>query len=156
MQNDRLRARPTTMNPIQHSTLNIQHSSPLSRVAITGIGIVSPFGRGKAAALDALCNARSGVRRIESIDASALNCRMAGEVPAGAFDAGKFDRFTNLALTAAAEAVGQAGLEPRDAHRFGVIIGTGMGGAETLDSSYRRIYAEGQTRLPPTSIAWTM
>jgi nodulation protein E len=134
----------------------IQRSSSPTRVAITGIGLVSPFGRGKAAACDALRNGRSGVKRIESIDASALNCRIGGEVPAGAFEPGKFDRFTNLALTAAAEAVEQAGLAASDPTRFGVIIGTGMGGAETLDASYRRIYAEGQSRLPPTSIAWTM
>ncbi len=144
------------MTPIQHSTLNIQHSSSPHRVAITGIGIISPFGRGKAAALDALRHARSGVKRIESIDSSALNCRMAGEVPAGSFTPEKFDRFTNLALVAAEEAVQHAGLRAADANRFGVIIGTGMGGAETLDASYRRIYAEGQSRLPPTSIAWTM
>src|SRR6266496_3836932 len=106
MLNDR-----ATMNSIQHSTLNIQHSR---RVAITGIGIVSPFGRGKAAACDAVRLGRSGIKRIESIDASALNCRMAGEVPAGAFEPGKFDRFTNLALTAAEEAVQQAGLSASD------------------------------------------
>jgi 3-oxoacyl-(acyl-carrier-protein) synthase len=131
------------MNPIQHSTFNTQHSR---RVAITGIGILSPFGRGKAAACDAVRHGRSGVRRIESIDASMLNCRMAGEVPSGSFVPEKFDRFTNLALVAAEEAVQQAALRAEDPHRFGVIIGTGMGGAETLDSSYRRIYAEGQTR----------
>ena len=140
----------------QHSTLNIQHSSSLPRVAITGIGIISPFGRGKAAALDAVRNARSGVKPITSIDASALNCRMAGEVPLGSFVPEKFDRFTNFALVAAAEAVEQSGLVASDPNRFGVIIGTGMGGTETLDASYRRIYAEGQSRLPPTSIAWTM
>ena len=143
------------MNPIQHSTFNIQHSSP-RRVVITGLGIISPFGRGKAAALESVRRGQSGVRRIESIDSSALNCRMAGEVPAGSFVPEKFDRFTNLALVAASEAVEQAGLRAADPNRFGVIIGTGMGGAETLDASYRRIYAEGQSRLPPTSIAWTM
>src|ERR1041385_6066833 len=136
----------------QHSTLNIQHSSSLPRVAITGIGIISPFGRGKAAALDAVRNARSGVKPITSIDASALNCRMAGEVPLGSFVPEKFDRFTNFALVAAAEAVEQSGLVASDPNRFGVIIGTGMGGTETLDASYRRIYAEGQSRLPPTSM----
>ena len=53
----------------------------MTRVAITGIGIVSPFGGGRSAALESLRNARSGVRLIRSIDASALNCRIAGEVP---------------------------------------------------------------------------
>ena len=53
----------------------------MTRVAITGIGIVSCFGRGKAAAVDALRSARSGIRLIESIDATALNCKIGGEVP---------------------------------------------------------------------------
>src|SRR5258706_14179257 len=80
------------------------------RVAITGLGIVCPFGRGKAATLDALRNARSGIRRIESIDAAALNCRMGGEVPASALEGAVkgYDRFTRRALLAAEEAGAQA------------------------------------------------
>src|SRR5260221_14295949 len=80
------------------------------RVAVTGIGIVSPLGRCQAATLDALRHARSGIRRIESIDATALSCRMGGEVPASALDGAVkgYDRFTRLALLAAEEAVGQA------------------------------------------------
>jgi nodulation protein E len=129
-------------------------------VAITGIGIISGLGRGREATLDALRHGRSGVRAIASIDASTLNCRIAGEVPAGAID-GEVraqDRFTRLALIAAAECAEQGGyvsigLEP---HRIGVLIGTGLGGCETLDASYRRIYKEGSPRVPPTSIASTM
>ena len=130
------------------------------RVAITGIGIVSGLGSGKAATLDALRHGRSGVRPITSIDASALNCRIAGEVPAAALgsEARGQDRFTRLALLAASECAEQGdyasiGLEP---HRVGVLIGTGLGGCETLDASYRRIYKEGSARVPPTSIASTM
>jgi len=129
---------------------------PLQRVAITGLGLISPFGRGKSSAREALRHGQSGIRRIESIDASALNCRIAGEVPAGAVEPGKFDRFTSFALVAAEEAAEQANLRADDPHRFGVIIGTGMGGCETLDSSYKRIYAENQTRVAPTVIAWSM
>src|SRR4051812_35298531 len=104
------------------------------RVAITGIGIISPFGRGKSSAAGALRNSQSGLRPIESIDTAGLNIRVGGEVPKGAFESGKFDRFTALALVAAEEAVEQAGLVAADPHRFGAIIGTGMGGAETLDA----------------------
>jgi len=129
---------------------------PFHRVAITGLGIISPFGRGKSPACDALRRAQSGIRHIESIDASALNCRIAGEVPAGSVEPGKFDRFTNFALVAAEEAVEQAKLRAEDPNRFGVIIGTGMGGCETLDYSYKRIYAENQARVAPTVIAWSM
>ena len=130
------------------------------RVAITGIGILSPFGRGRGAALDALRNARSGVRRIESIDATELNCRIAGEVPKEAHDGAfpGFDRFSRFALIAAEEAAGQANLRQSgiDPHRFGALIGTGLGGCETLDAGYRRVYKDGQTRVPPTMIAWSM
>lgn len=127
------------------------------RVAITGIGLISPFGAGKSAALDALRNARSGVRTITSIDASVLNCRIAGEVPAEAHE-GRIkghDRFTRFALLAAEEAVEQAGALGVAPERLGVLIGTGLGGCETLDNSYRRLYAE-NGRIPPTGIPTSM
>ena len=113
----------------------------MTRVVITGFGIVSPFGRGRGAALEALRAARSGVRTITSIDASALNCRIAGEVSAEAHEGlhRGHDRFTRFALIAAEEAAemaGDLGLEP---DRVGALIGTGLGGCETLDASYRRL-----------------
>lgn len=129
----------------------------MTRVFLTGIGIVSPFGRGAAAALDALRNARSGVRTITSIDASALNCRIAGEVPADAHEGQHkgHDRFTRFALIAAEEASAQAGDLGLDPDRIGVLIGTGLGGCETLDNSYRRLYAE-NARIPPNAIPTSM
>lgn len=129
----------------------------MNRVAITGIGIVSPFGRGKAAALEALRGARSGVRTITSIDTATLNCRIAGEVPAEAHEGlhrGN-DRFTRFALIAAEEASAQAGELGLDPERIGVLIGTGLGGCETLDASYRRLYAE-NARIAPLSIPMSM
>jgi nodulation protein E len=129
----------------------------MNRVVITGFGVVSPFGRGRAATLDALRGARSGVRAITSIDASALNCRIAGEVPAEAFEGMHrgHDRFTRFALIAADEAAEQAGDLALDPERVGSLIGTGLGGCETLDASYRRLYAEG-LRIPPMSIPLSM
>ena len=115
----------------------------MSRVAITGLGILSPFGRGKSSASAALRNAAE------------LNGRTGSEVPKDAFEPGKFDRFTGLALAAAEEAMEQARVEP-EAERFGAIVGTGMGGAETLDAGYKRIYADAQPRVAPTMIAWSM
>ncbi|HXG57816.1 MAG TPA: beta-ketoacyl-[acyl-carrier-protein] synthase family protein [Thermoanaerobaculia bacterium] len=129
------------------------------RVAITGIGLITPFGRGKEAVLESVRGARSGVRTIESIDASTLQCRIAGEVPAGAHEGlhRGHDRFTRFALIAADEAAAQAAsADAFDPERVGVIIGTGLGGCETLDAGYRRMYRESQTRIPPASIAWSM
>ncbi|MCU1231578.1 MAG: 3-oxoacyl-[acyl-carrier-protein] synthase [Acidobacteria bacterium] len=131
-----------------------------SRVAITGYGIVSCFGRGKEAALDAIRNARSGVRTITSIDSSALACRIGGEVPADAHEGlhRGYDRFTRFALIAADEAMQQSQFANSgiDATRFGSIIGTGLGGCETQDASYRRLYKDDQSRLPPMAIAQCM
>ncbi|HEY2321437.1 MAG TPA: beta-ketoacyl-[acyl-carrier-protein] synthase family protein [Thermoanaerobaculia bacterium] len=132
----------------------------MRRVAITGFGIVSPFGRGKAAAVEALKAGRSGIRRIESIDTSTLNCRIGGEVPAEAHEGlhrGN-DRFTRFALVAAEEAAEQAnfansGVEPE---RVAANIGTGLGGCETLDAGYKRMYGQNQPRIPPASIAMSM
>ena len=112
----------------------------MTRVVLTGFGVVSPFGRGKGAALDALKHARSGIRAITSIDASALNCRIAGEVPAEAHEGlhRGHDRFTRFALIAAEEAAEEAGDLGVAPERVGVIIATGLGGCETLDNSYKR------------------
>jgi nodulation protein E len=130
------------------------------RVAITGIGIVSCFGRGTAAAVDAFRSARSGIRTITSIDATPLNCRIAGEVPLDAHDGlhAGLDRFSRFALIAADDAVASANFTVTDvdAARFGAIVGTGLGGCETLDAGYRRMYKEGQPRLAPLSIAHSM
>jgi nodulation protein E len=127
----------------------------VKRVVITGLGIVSPFGRGKQAALDALRNARSGVRNIASIDASPLNCRIAGEVPGELTEHRGHDRFTRFALIAAEEAAAQAGDLGVDPERVGVLIGTGLGGCETLDANYRRLYAE-NGRIHPLGIPTSM
>jgi nodulation protein E len=127
------------------------------RVVITGAGIVSPLGRGAAATIDALRAGRSGIRTITSIDTSLLTCRIAGEVSADDLDgfAKGNDRFTRFALIAAADAAAQAGEHGARPERTGSLIGTGLGGCETLDHGYRRLYAE-NARIPPTSIPMSM
>lgn len=127
----------------------------MTRVAITGVGIISPFGRGKAAALDALRNARSGVRTISTIDPTPLACRIAGEVPEELTEHRGHDRFTRLALIAAEEAAAQAGELGLAPERVGVLIGTGLGGCETQDANYRRLYREGG-RIHPMGIPSSM
>jgi len=143
---------------VSFSILNSQFSIPRSgRVAITGVGIVSGFGRGKKATLDALRESRSGIKPITSIDASNLNCRIAGEVPGDAHQGlhRGHDRFTRLALIAAEEASEHAGDLRVDPERIAVVLGTGLGGCETLDGSYRRLYGE-NGRIPPMGIPLSM
>lgn len=125
------------------------------RVVITGCGIISPLGRGRAATLDALRNARSGIRTITNVDHSALTCRIAGEVPEEITEHRGHDRFTRLALIAADEAAAQAGDLGVAPERIGVLIGTGLGGCETQDANYRRLYAE-NGRIHPLGIPSAM
>lgn len=131
-----------------------------TRVAITGIGILSPLGRGEEATLDAIRHARSGIRAIESIDASELTCRIGGEVPREAhqeLQRGQ-DRFSRFALIAAEDAAAGArfGTIGIEGERVGVLIGTGLGGCETLDAGYKRIYRDGATRVGPLTIPMSM
>lgn len=125
------------------------------QVAITGIGIVSSLGRGRDAHLSAVVTGRIGVASIRAFDPSAYTCRIAAEIDdtwLGEDHRGP-DRFTRIALIAADEAAAQAGLERgTDPTRIGTIIGTGLGGCETLDRSYERLYARGQSRLHPLTI----
>lgn len=130
------------------------------RVAITGIGIVSPLGGGRTSNLEALRNGASGIRLLEAIDASALNCRIGGEVPREAHEGQfkGFDRFSRFALIAAQEAADQANFAAsgHQPEMVGALIGTGLGGCETLDANYRRLYKDNQTRIAPMSIPQSM
>lgn len=126
------------------------------RIAVTGIGTISCLGRGRAETTRAAVIGRVGIRAIECIDASRLNCRIAGEVPAATLgeDFKEYDRFTRLALIAASEAAGQANLsDPSiDRTRMATLIGTALGGNETLDASYERLYGKNHTRFSPMTI----
>jgi nodulation protein E len=128
----------------------------VTRVVITGVGLMTCLGQGKLATLDALRTGRSGIRVLQHIDTSSLNCRIGGEVEA-ALPCPDSDRFVRLALVAAAEAAEQAGYDAGlCSERAGVVIGTGFGGCETLDANYRRLYHDRATRLPPSVIPSAM
>ena len=135
----------------------------MRRVAVTGLGAVSALGVGVRAFWDGLVAGRSGVRRITAFDPSAYLVQVAAEVPSfdstAHFDTAQsdldlLDRFAQFALVAADEACRGAGLELTDTERSraGVAIGSGMGGAVTLDDSYRKLYAQGLTRAHPFTI----
>lgn len=129
----------------------------MRRVVITGTGIISALGRGAESTLRHLREGRSGIRLITSIDASALHCRIGGEVPAEALEGHEpgSDRFTRLALIAAEDAAAQAGDLQLAGERVGALIGTGMGGGETLDAGYRRLYRD-EARIHPATIPLSM
>lgn len=125
------------------------------RCVITGMGVVSPNGIGKAAFSEAVLEGRSGVGRISRFDPSAIQVQIAGEV--SNFDELAWvekkerkhvSRVLPLALCAATEALETAGvstasLSLEERRRFGVIIGTGGGSQEFTEEQYR-LYFHGQ------------
>ena len=128
------------------------------RIVVTGIGVVSPIGRDACSTWEAIVGGRSGVDRITRFDPDGYETTIAGEVKnfdpvdrMGRKDARRTDRYTHFAVAASLEALEQAGLKIDDAiaNRVGVLIGSGMGGAETLDAGMETVLTDGPGRLSP-------
>ena len=124
------------------------------RVAVTGLGIVSPVGIGIAAAWDSILNARSGIGPITRFDASAFPTRIAAEVKGfevgahlSAKEARRYDTFVHYGLVATMEAVKDAGLDTwsGDKERVGVCIGSGIGGLPMIEHT-QDAYRDGGVR----------
>lgn len=136
----------------------------MRRVAITGIGVVSPLGNSTDALLHSLVAARSGIKRLEGDDYRRLANRIAAPAmfdPSTVAEAPKLrmmDRTTQFALAAAGDALAQSRLSAIDidASRAGVFLGTGMGGAHSTDEGYRTLYAEQSDRIKPFSVLLSM
>src|SRR5260221_1422415 len=134
------------------------------RVAVTGIGIVSPLGATLADFHRALAEARPGIRRLPEAIAQGSGVQVGALVdwnPAPLFkeaEAANLDRVAQFALAAAAQAIAASGLDlaSADRDRIGVHWGTGMGGAHTLDGAYKSVYGKGDWRLRPLSVVMAM
>jgi 3-oxoacyl-[acyl-carrier-protein] synthase II len=125
---------------------------------VTGIGVVSPVGNDARSTWEAIAAGRSGVVPISRFDATGYETTIAAEVKdfdatarLGRKDARRTDRYTHYAVASALEALEQAGLmiDVANADRVGVLMGSGMGGAETLDSGMETVLTEGPGRLSP-------
>ena len=137
----------------------------MRRVVITGMGVIASTGKDTGSFFSALLSGQSGIRRIAQFDPSALSVQIAAEIPAYTptdyFPSKRLemlDRFSQFALIAAGEAMQSSGLEVREDERtrFGVVVGSGMGGAQTLDQGYLNLYAKQATRLHPFTIPKVM
>jgi 3-oxoacyl-[acyl-carrier-protein] synthase II len=134
------------------------------RVAITGIGVVSPLGNSPEALMESLAASRSGVRRLEDSAYERLTARIAAPASFNGedfFDAPRLrmlDRFTQFALVAAQQALDRARLvfAESDRSRAGVFIGTGMGGAQTSNDGYQTLYGQNSDRVIPYSVLLAM
>ncbi len=128
------------------------------RVAVTGVGVVSPIGTGVQAFWNALMEGRSGVRRIAAFDPSAFDCQIAAEMtdfdPSAFMDRKEIrrnDRFVHFAVAATRMALEDAkfAITPQTADRVGVIIGTGIGGARTWEDAHQTLLERGPGKVSP-------
>lgn len=136
----------------------------MRRVVVTGMGIVSPVGTGVEYVWKNILAGKSGVRKIDSFDVSDLASQIAG-IPQQGTEPGEFnpdavvdareqrklDRYTVYGIVAADEAIKDAGLEnyTGDKTRFGVSIGSGIGGLNTIYDNCIELHDGGPRRVSP-------
>lgn len=133
-----------------------------TRVVVTGIGCVTPIGLDKETAWGNAVQGISGIRRISDERVQNMQVQLAAEAigfdPLQFIDAktaGKTDRFVQLAVAAATEAVHDSELRigrNADAHRTGVWIGSGVGGIATFERVMREALQKGFDRVSPFAL----
>ncbi len=130
----------------------------MRRVAITGMGVVSPVGIGVDAYWRSLVEGRSGVGPITMFDASEFPSRIAGMIEEfdpsdvlGPKEVRRMSRFIQFSVVAAEEAVRNAALDVGDDEdgRVGVIFGSGIGGLEVMESQHLKLLEGGARKVTP-------
>lgn len=131
------------------------------RVVITGMGVISPIGTGREKYFQSLKEGISGVDHITRFDTEGFDTRIAAEVkdfePSEYIDkkeCRRMDRFTQFAVAASKMAAEDSHieLESLDNNRFGVCIGSGIGGMETMEAQYKILKEKGPGRVSPFMI----
>jgi 3-oxoacyl-[acyl-carrier-protein] synthase II len=137
-------------------------------IVVTGFGAISPAGRGFEASWQNVLAAKTGAASDQLLVDEGISVTISCRVPAfdpdeelGRGSSRRLDRFTHLALLAAREAVGHAGLTGdddafsivgTDPDRVGIVLGSGIGGAETWAEEYPRYIDKGPGRVSPMFI----
>ena len=139
----------------------------MRRVVVTGLGIVSPFGRGVEYNWKSILDGKSGIRKIENIDLKDIPVHIAGQVPTGKGehefdpdsvmapkDQKKNDRFILYGMAAGGDALEDAGWNPETAtedekYRFGVMMGSGIGGLDVIYENSVSFHENGMKRISP-------
>jgi len=131
----------------------------MNPVAITGMGCISALGEGAETNWNALCLGQSGIRELTGFEETDLKVTTAAQVkgftPEEHFplaQLGMLDRHSQFALVAAKEAVADADLTPTQLARCAVVVGTGCGGKETDEITYKKLYQEQKHRVHPFTI----
>ena len=137
----------------------------MRRVVVTGLGMVTPLGSGVDHNWSEITAGKSGISKIENFDVSDISCRIAGQVPGAEQPGGlnlddwidpreqrKQDRFIQLGLAAACQAVEDSGWKSDDReaqNRTGVMIGSGIGGLESIVVTDQLMNEKGPRRISP-------
>jgi len=132
------------------------------RVVVTGMGAITPVGTDVPTLWQNVTNGVSGIGPVTHFDVTQYDCRIAGEVqnfePVKWFknpkDVRRADRYAQLAMAAAVEAINDAGLAGplEHAERYGVMIGSGIGGLKTLEDQHTILMNKGPNRVSPFMI----
>lgn len=128
------------------------------RIAVTGLGLLTPVGTDVASAWDAICNGKSGITPITRIDVSEFSTRFGGSLQD--FDRDKYiapkearrmDEFMHYGIAAGVQALEDSGLEESgfDPERFGVAVGSGIGGITTIEETALQIHESGPRKVTP-------
>jgi 3-oxoacyl-[acyl-carrier-protein] synthase II len=128
------------------------------RVVITGLGCVTALAESSDELFSALCEGKSGISNIESFDTKDFPVIFGGEIKT--FNAKRYispreskrmDRFTQLAMASAIQAVQDSGLdfEVENKNRIGVFVGTGIGGLKEIEDQHKRILEKGPRKVSP-------
>ena len=137
----------------------------MRRVVVTGMGMVTPLGSGVDHNWSQIIAGKSGISRIEGFDVSDISCQIAGQVPGADAVGGlnlddwidpreqrKQDRFIQLGLVAACQAIEDSDWKPQDResqNRTGVMIGSGIGGLESIVKTDQLMNEKGPRRISP-------
>ena len=130
----------------------------MSRVVVTGLGMITSLGNDLTSTWEALCQGKSGVGEIEGYDISQFRVHFGGQIknfdPSLYMDRKEIrrnDPYEHLAIAGTKQALAQAGLQITDenADDIGVYIGSGIGGLETLHSQFRLLFEKGPDRISP-------
>ncbi len=131
------------------------------RVVITGIGVLTPLGSDLEVFWQNLLAGKSGIAPVTRFDTTAYDCKIGGEIkdfkPEDFMpikETRRTDRFTQYAIGAAKKAIADAGIDvaQSDPNRIGVLIGSGIGGMETIEDQVGTLIRKGPGRVSPFMI----
>jgi 3-oxoacyl-[acyl-carrier-protein] synthase II len=137
------------------------NTAAVPRIVVTGLGTINAHGVGVDKLWSGVLSGKSGIRKIESFDASELASKVGAEVHdfevsdfMDVKEARRNDRFTHFAVASSRLAIADAGIqvEALEAERFGVFVGSGIGGLQTIHDQTARLIERGPRKVSPFMI----